>query len=53
MVQIQSSWFPLTDRNPQKFMDIPRALFEDFVKATQREFIGGAEGSRVSVLVAE
>jgi hypothetical protein len=53
MVQIQSSWFPLTDRNPQKFMDIPRALFENFVKATERVFIGGAEGSRVSVLVAE
>jgi predicted acyl esterase len=53
MVQIQSSWFPLTDRNPQRFMDIPRALFEDFVKATERVFIGGAEGSRISVLVAE
>jgi putative CocE/NonD family hydrolase len=53
MVQIQSSWFPLTDRNPQKFMDIPRALFEDFVKATERVFIGGAEGSRISVLMAE
>ena len=24
MVQIQSSWFPLTDRNPQKFMEIPK-----------------------------
>jgi hypothetical protein len=34
-------------------MDIPRALFEDFVKATERVFIGGAEGSRISVLVAE
>ena len=53
MVQIQSSWFPLTDRNPQKFMDIPKALLEDFVKATQRVFIGGAEGSRIQLLVAE
>jgi hypothetical protein len=53
MVQIQISWLPLTDRNPQKFMDIPRALFEDFVNATERVFTGGAEGSRVSVLVAE
>jgi hypothetical protein len=53
MVQIQSSWFPLTDRNPQKFMDIPRALFEDFVKATQRVFFGGLDGSRISILVAE
>ena len=32
MVQVQSSWFPLTDRNPQKFMDIPKALASDFVK---------------------
>ena len=53
MVQMQSSWFPLTDRNPQKFMDIPQALFEDFVKATQQVFIGGAEGSRVELLVVE
>ena len=25
MVQVQSSWFPLTDRNPQTFTDIPNA----------------------------
>jgi uncharacterized protein len=53
MVQIQSSWFPLTDRNPQKFIDIPRALFEDFVRAAQRVFTGGADGSRISMLAAE
>jgi hypothetical protein len=37
MVQVQSSWFPLYDRNPQKF--IPNIMFakpEDFTKATQR-----------------
>ncbi len=37
MVQIQSSWFPLYDRNPQKF--VPSIFFakpEDYVKATQR-----------------
>ena len=32
MVQIQSSWFPLVDRNPQKFMDIPKAFSTDFIK---------------------
>ena len=53
MVQIQSSWFPLTDRNPQKFMDIPKAKPSDFVKATQRIFVGGADGSRIQFLVAE
>ncbi len=36
MVQIQSSWFPLFDRNPQKFVDIYHADEDDFQKATQR-----------------
>ena len=36
MVQIQSSWFPLVDRNPQKFMRIPEANESDFQKATIR-----------------
>ncbi len=53
MVQIQSSWFPLTDRNPQKFMDIPKALSTDFVKAFERVYFGGADGSRIQLLVAE
>jgi hypothetical protein len=38
MVQVQSSWFPLTDRNPQTFVDIPRARPDDFRPATQRVF---------------
>jgi putative CocE/NonD family hydrolase len=33
MIQVQSSWFPLVDRNPQKFMRIPDAKPEDFQKA--------------------
>jgi hypothetical protein len=49
MVQIQSSWFPLTDRNPQKFLDIPAAGSSDFQKATQRVFHGGSGGSRVTL----
>ena len=48
MVQIQSSWFPLTDRNPQKFMEIPKALAGDFVKATQRVYVGGPDGSKLT-----
>jgi putative CocE/NonD family hydrolase len=37
MVQVQSSWFPVIDRNPQKFVpNIYKAAPEDFVKATQR-----------------
>jgi hypothetical protein len=53
MVQIQSSWFPLTDRNPQKFVDIPKARESDFQKAVERVFRGGTEGSRIRVLVLE
>jgi predicted acyl esterase len=47
MIQIQSSWFPLTDRNPQKFMDIAKALSTDFVKATQHVYFGGPDGSKI------
>jgi uncharacterized protein len=53
MVQIQSSWFPLTDRNPQKFMEIPKALSADFVKATQRVYTGGSDGSKITFRVEE
>ena len=38
MVQIQSSWFPLADRNPQQFIDIYHARESDFVKSTIRIF---------------
>ena len=53
MVQIQSSWFPLTDRNPQKFMEIPKALSTDFTKAFERVYWGGPEGSKLIVRVME
>lgn len=36
MVQVQSSWFPLVDRNPQKFVNIYSADPSDFEKATMR-----------------
>ena len=39
MVQVQSTWFPLIDRNPQKFVpSIYAAKASDFVKATQRVY---------------
>jgi putative CocE/NonD family hydrolase len=52
MVQVQSSWFPLTDRNPQTFTDIPMAKPADFVKATERVYRqnGAASGVVVQVL---
>ena len=47
MVQIQSSWFPLVDRNPQKFVNIPDAKAEDFQKATERVYRGGEHASAI------
>jgi putative CocE/NonD family hydrolase len=38
MVQVQSSWFPLVDRNPQTFVNIPTASAQDFKKATHRVY---------------
>ncbi|HZD77765.1 MAG TPA: CocE/NonD family hydrolase, partial [Acidobacteriaceae bacterium] len=51
MVQVQSSWFPLTDRNPQTFTDIPHAKLEDFKKATEQVYRSAAEPSGVQVMV--
>ena len=47
MVQIQSAWFPLVDRNPQKFVNIPDAKPEDFQKATERVYRGGEHASAI------
>jgi hypothetical protein len=51
MVQVQSSWFPLVDRNPQTFVNIPTAKPEDFRKATQRIHRGGKTASSLTVQV--
>ncbi len=51
MVQIQSSWFPLVDRNPQKFVDIYRATDADFQKATQRVYRSGQYSSSLTLNV--
>ncbi len=51
MVQVQSSWFPLTDRNPQTFTDIPSAKPEQFQKATEQVFHQKDAASGVEVLV--
>lgn len=53
-VQVQSSWFPLVDRNPQTFVpSIPRAKPEDFRKAIQKVARGGARQSGLDVLVLQ
>jgi len=47
MVHIQSSWFPLVDRNPQTFVDIPHAQPEEFQIATQR--VSRSKGASSSI----
>jgi len=47
MVQIQSTWFPLVDRNPQRFMRIPEAEEKDFQKATIRVYHDAENASRI------
>ena len=48
MVQIQSTWFPLVARNPQKFMqNYKQATGADFQKATQRVYYGGKTASAI------
>ncbi|KAF0211093.1 MAG: peptidase [Ignavibacteria bacterium] len=48
MVQIQSSFFPFFDRNPQKFLDIYNAKDEDFQKATHRVYFSEKYPTSVS-----
>ena len=53
MVQVQSTWFPLIDRNPQRFL---RSIFEatekDFTKATQRVYCSPSFRSQVTLPIA-
>lgn len=52
MLQIQCTWFPLYDRNPQTFVrNIMSATPADYVKATQRVYRGGAAATRVELPV--
>jgi putative CocE/NonD family hydrolase len=52
MVQIQSSWFPLYDRNPQTYVEnIFQAKPEDFHKANQRIYQTGAQASFIELPV--
>ena len=52
MVQIQSSWFPIIDRNPQTFVpNIFRAQAADFRRATQRVYLSREFPSHLSLPV--
>ena len=47
MVQVQGSWFPLVDRNPQKFLRIPEANESDYQKATIKIHHDATNGSKI------
>lgn len=51
MIHIQSTWFPLVDRNPQKFLNIYAAKDSDFQKATQRVYRSAKSPSQLKVSV--
>jgi uncharacterized protein len=53
MVQIQSSWFPMFDRNPQTFTDIYHAKDSDYRKATHKVFRSGQLPSFITLPVLE
>jgi predicted acyl esterase len=51
MVQVQSTWFPLADRNPQTFVNINQAGPEDFVSARQRVYRDPQRATRLRMPV--
>ena len=51
MVQVQNSWFPLVDVNPQKFVNIYECDEEDFQKATHRIYHDKTYPSHIKVRV--
>jgi len=51
MVQVQSSWFPLVDRNPQKFMRIPDAGESDFQKINIKLYHDSVNDSKITLPV--
>jgi len=53
MVQVQSTWFPLIDRNPQKFEDIMKAKDSDFQKATHKVYTSKEHPSYLKVRVLQ
>jgi uncharacterized protein len=47
MIQIQSSWFPLADRNPQQFVNIYEADEKDFIKSNIKIHHDGTNATRI------
>ena len=53
MVQVQSTWFPMVDRNPQRFMSIAEATADDYQVATHRVYLSPEHPSHLSVRVLD
>ncbi|MDQ7818210.1 MAG: CocE/NonD family hydrolase [Melioribacteraceae bacterium] len=53
MVQIQSSFFPFFDRNPQKFVDIYSATEDDFTKAYHRVYFSKEYPSNIQFFITK
>ena len=54
MIHVQSTWFPLIDRNPQKYVDnIFKATKEDYVAAEHRVYCGGEDGSYIEMKISK
>ena len=53
MIQVQSTWFPLVDRNPQKFIDIYHAKDADFEKASIKVYHNESVSSKIVLPVVE
>jgi putative CocE/NonD family hydrolase len=53
MVQVQSTWFPVIDRNPQKFVDIYHAKESDFQKATHRIYRSSEHSSHLKLRIIQ
>lgn len=53
MVQIQSTWFPVIDRNPQKFLDIYHAKESDFHKAVHKVYRSSEHSSHIKLRVLQ
>jgi putative CocE/NonD family hydrolase len=53
MIQVQNSWFPLVDRNPQKFVDIYKCSESDFQKATHRIYHDASYPSHIKVTILQ
>ena len=54
MIQVQSTWFPVIDRNPQKFVpNIFEARESDFTKAEQHIYINSTNATYIDLPVVK